>query len=75
LGVPCLTARANTERPVTITHGTNQLVASNWPAIVQAVRNVLSCQPRHGALDCPDLWDGRAAERIIEVLRSWEGAR
>ena len=75
LSVPCLTARPNTERPVTITRGTNQLVASSRTAIVQAARNVLNHQPEHSNLDRPDLWDGRAAERIIEVLRSWEGAR
>ena len=72
---PCLTARPNTERPVTITRGTNQLVASSRPAIVQAARNVLNYQHRHGALDRPELWDGRAAERIIGILRLQEGAR
>ncbi len=72
LGVPCLTARANTERPVTITRGTNQLVASSRSAIVQAARNVQNYQHRHGTLDRPEFWDGRA---VIEVLRSWEGAR
>ena len=71
LGVPCLTARANTERPVTITRGTNQLVASTRLAIVQAARNVLNHQPRHGTLDRPELWDGHAAERIVAVLRKW----
>ena len=75
LGVPCLTARPNTERPVTITRGTNQLVASNCPAIVQAARNVLNYQPEHSNLDRPEFWDGRAAERIVEVLRLQEGAR
>ena len=55
LGVPCLTARPNTERPVTITRGTNQLVASSRPAIVQAARNVLNHQPEHSNLDRPDL--------------------
>ena len=69
LGVPCLTARANTERPVTITHGTNQLVASSRSAIVQAAQNALNYQPRHGTLDRPELWDGHAAERIVGVFR------
>ena len=75
LGVPCVMARANTERPVTITRGTNQLVASSRVAIVQAARNALDYQPGHGTLDRPDLWDGRAVERIIEILRLQEGAR
>jgi len=68
LGVPCLTARPNTERPVTITHGTNQPVASSRTAIVQAARNVLNCQPGHGNLDRPELWDGHTAKRIISVF-------
>ena len=57
-----------TERPVTITRGTNQLVASRRLAIVQAARNALKDRPRHGTLDRPDLWNGRAAERIVEIL-------
>lgn len=69
LGVPCLTARPNTERPVTITEGTNRLVPSNRAAIGEAVREVLtsreagSFHPRQ-----PEGWDGRAAERIIQAL-------
>jgi UDP-N-acetylglucosamine 2-epimerase (non-hydrolysing) len=71
LGVPCLTARPNTERPVTITHGTNRLVASTEEALVEAARAALQ-QPRTDATPAtrPELWDGQAAERIVEVLRS-----
>ncbi len=66
LGVPCLTARPNTERPVTITSGTNQLVESNREALLEAVDLTLSCpQPE---VRVPELWDGRAAERITEVF-------
>jgi UDP-N-acetylglucosamine 2-epimerase (non-hydrolysing) len=65
LDVPCLTARPNTERPVTITHGTNRLVA---PAeIAKAVEAVLA-DPPHVA-EPPPLWDGRSGERIAAVLR------
>ncbi len=66
LGVPCLTARPSTERPITVTRGTNRLVASNRRAILDAV-NELDFLPRPPASP-PDLWDGHAAERITEVM-------
>jgi UDP-N-acetylglucosamine 2-epimerase (non-hydrolysing) len=69
LGVPCLTARSNTERPVTITEGTNRLVASSRAAIGDAVDQVLALRSsgsfRPGR---PEGWDGRAGERIIAAL-------
>ena len=70
LGVPCLTARPNTERPVTITHGTNRLVASNRKAMVKAVRDALNAKRSTCDVQCPPLWDGKAAERIIQIMRS-----
>lgn len=66
LGVPCLTARPNTERPVTVTGGTNRLVASKKDAILEAVR-ALSIDERKPAR-IPELWDGHAARRIVEVM-------
>jgi UDP-N-acetylglucosamine 2-epimerase (non-hydrolysing) len=68
LGVPCLTLRANTERPVTITHGTNQLVTVS--TLVEKLRSV---KTRRGATDwpVPPLWDGHAGERIGAVLERW----
>jgi UDP-N-acetylglucosamine 2-epimerase (non-hydrolysing) len=66
LGVPCLTLRENTERPVTITHGTNRLVGSNPEAIRNEVRKVLDAPSPRGST--PELWDGRAAPRIADVL-------
>lgn len=66
LGVPCLTVRENTERPATISHGTNRLVGSNPEALLRATRQVLRGPRRVGRL--PALWDGRAAQRIVEVL-------
>ena len=65
LGVPCLTLRENTERPVTITHGTNQLVGTDATAIREAWARVK--QPM-AAPPVPPLWDGQAAERIADVL-------
>jgi UDP-N-acetylglucosamine 2-epimerase (non-hydrolysing) len=65
LGVPCLTLRENTERPVTITHGTNQLVGTDATAIRDAWARV----KRPAAAPAgPPLWDGQAAERIADVL-------
>jgi UDP-N-acetylglucosamine 2-epimerase (non-hydrolysing) len=66
LGVPCLTLRANTERPVTIRMGTNQLVGDDPTRLLGAVEAVLHTPPSAGRL--PDLWDGQAAPRIIDVL-------
>ncbi len=64
LGVPCFTLRANTERPVTITEGTNVLVPD--PSTLLAEMAELEESPRQGRI--PDGWDGRAAERIVEAL-------
>lgn len=66
LGVPCLTFRDNTERPVTITHGTNRLIGTDPERIGTEVRAALEV-PR-GDARVPPLWDGRSAERIVEIL-------
>ncbi|MBB4200294.1 UDP-N-acetylglucosamine 2-epimerase (non-hydrolyzing) [Rhodoblastus sphagnicola] len=62
LGVPCLTARASTERPITITQGTNTLVGLSTVALKNAVMDVLENGGKRGRT--PELWDGRAAERV-----------
>jgi UDP-N-acetylglucosamine 2-epimerase (non-hydrolysing) len=67
LGVPCLTLRENTERPVTLTQGTNILVGTSPERIVSASRCIISGEPRQHRI--PDLWDGRAAERIVAILQ------
>jgi UDP-N-acetylglucosamine 2-epimerase (non-hydrolysing) len=70
LGVPCLTMRENTERPITVTEGTNQLVGRDPARIVAAALSVLSDPPPARA---PELWDGRAGQRIAQVLISGGG--
>lgn len=65
LGVPCLTVRPNTERPVTITHGTNRLVTR--PELPDAVAAVLAAG-RPSTWPVPPMWDGRAGERIAAVI-------
>jgi len=67
LGIPCLTLRENTERPVTITEGTNTLVGSDPARIIAEVRRILAGESKAGRI--PELWDGRAAGRIVAVLR------
>jgi len=67
LKVPCLTLRYNTERPATISQGTNKLVGNRSEDIVRAVREVLEGEVRTGTL--PKFWDGKAAERIVRILR------
>ena len=69
LGVPCLTMRENTERPVTVEVGTNQLVGTDPARVIPAAREVLAGRARKGRI--PDLWDGHAAERIADVLLRW----
>lgn len=66
LGVPCLTLRENTERPVTIRQGTSRLVGSDAKRIVREARVVLEQRARKP--NRPKFWDGRAAHRIIDVL-------
>lgn len=66
LGVPCLTLRDNTERPVTVTHGTNRLVGRDPDLIARAATEVLANPPTG---QTPPLWDGRAGERIAKILR------
>ena len=66
LGIPCLTLRNNTERPVTITEGTNELVGNSPEVIYERAMDILRNGGKHGRI--PKLWDGKAAERIVSVI-------
>jgi len=66
LGVQCITLRNNTERPVTVTVGTNQLIGTDFKKAEAAAVEVLSGVRKSGAK--PELWDGKAAERIVQIL-------
>ena len=68
LGVPCLTFRENTERPITVTEGTNRIVGTD-PARVAAELDDVLRSDRLAEHRVPELWDGRTADRIVEVLR------
>jgi len=67
LGVPCLTLRENTERPVTVEQGTNEIVGVDAVKIRKAVDAVLEGRWKTGRL--PELWDGHSAERIVDILK------
>jgi UDP-N-acetylglucosamine 2-epimerase (non-hydrolysing) len=69
LGVPCLTVRENTERPVTITTGTNMLIGTDMEKLKAEVDRILSGEVVKGAV--PTLWDGKASERIARVIKEW----
>ena len=70
LGVPCLTLRDNTERPITLTEGTNQLVGRDRDRIVKTALSVLQHPPSPRS---PTLWDGRAGQRIAAALLAGDG--
>jgi UDP-N-acetylglucosamine 2-epimerase (non-hydrolysing) len=69
LGVPCLTLRENTERPITVEQGTNTMVGRNIAEIRRHAEVILAGRGKRGRL--PELWDGHAAERIAADLASW----
>lgn len=72
LGVPCVTIRENTERPVTVEEGSNVLAGTDPDTIVREARKVLDGKGKQGRR--PQLWDGKAAERIVAILAKELGA-
>ncbi len=72
MGVPCLTLRDNTERPVTIEQGTNQLVGTTPARVIAAYEEVRN-HPREARI--PELWDGKAGERIADAILQWHERR
>ncbi|MEA1972051.1 MAG: UDP-N-acetylglucosamine 2-epimerase (non-hydrolyzing) [Candidatus Cloacimonadota bacterium] len=67
LGVPCLTLRPNTERPITITEGTNKLVELDTNKIIEDAKAILSGKEKKGKI--PKFWDGKTASRIVKIFR------
>lgn len=67
LGVPCLTLRENTERPITLTEGTNRLVSVTTEDILNSYQTIKASQPSFKGCT-PPLWDGQAAQRIVECI-------
>lgn len=68
MGIPCITLRDNTERPETVTIGTNELIGTNPKAIKPALQKLFSGNWKKGRI--PELWDGKTSERILEILLS-----
>jgi UDP-N-acetylglucosamine 2-epimerase (non-hydrolysing) len=69
LGVPCLTLRENTERPITVEQGTNTMVGRDRAAILTGVDDILAGRGKRGRV--PEYWDGHAADRIASDLWRW----
>jgi UDP-N-acetylglucosamine 2-epimerase (non-hydrolysing) len=69
MGIPCLTLRGSTERPITVEQGTNTIVGTDRGAILAGVAEILEGRGKRGRI--PELWDGRAAERIASDLVHW----
>jgi len=72
MGVPCLTLRDNTERPETVSIGTNELIGTNPNAIKPALEKLFSGEWKKGSI--PDLWDGNSAKRIVSILKNLQVA-
>ena len=71
LGVPCLTVRENTERPVTVSVGTNIMVGRDMERLKTEVDRILAGDIKAGQV--PPLWDGKASERLADIVEAWGG--
>lgn len=69
LGVPCLTLRKDTERPITVSMGTNEVVGMDTTAIISSAQKLISGNKINGNI--PPLWDGNTAKRIIDIILQW----
>ena len=70
LGIPCMTLRNNTERPETVTHGTNEIVGVDTKKITLALKKLFSGNWKTGCI--PELWDGKTSTRIVNhILKQW----
>ncbi len=67
LQIPCITMRENTERPITVTVGSNLMTGNNRAEILNVVNDILAGNPKKGTI--PELWDGHTAERIVAILK------
>jgi UDP-N-acetylglucosamine 2-epimerase (non-hydrolysing) len=68
LGIPCVTLRENTERPITVEMGTNTIAGTDTAKIVAAANRALDNPPDKSNLQIPPMWDGRTADRILDAL-------
>jgi len=73
LGIPCITLRENTERPITVEDGTNTVVGSDPEQIKTCFEQIVATGGKRGRV--PELWDGKAAERVADVLLQWKSTR
>jgi len=73
LGVPCITLRENTERPITVSQGTNTVAGTDVDQILACHEDVMKTGGKVGRV--PDLWDGKAAQRIVRVINQWAAKR
>ncbi len=71
MDIPCLTLRNTTERPITVTQGTNTLVGNDGARVIEEAFRILDGKGKKGS--CPDLWDGKTAERIVTILSQTKG--
>lgn len=73
LGVPCITLRENTERPITVEQGTNTVVGTDAKKIITCYEEIMSGGGKAGRV--PELWDGKAAQRIVAAVNEWIAGR